>query len=157
MNILGVSCYYHDAAAALLVDGQLVAAAEEERFTRKKHDSDFPQHAIDFCLKYANLTADDLDYVVFYEKPLVKFERILQTTLGTFPKSWAVFRESMVTWFDEKLWIKSKLQTGVGVPANKILFVEHHLTHAASAMFCSPFEEAAVVTIDGVGEWTRPR
>jgi carbamoyltransferase len=154
MNILGVSCYYHDAAAALLMDGQLVAAAEEERFTRKKHDSDFPQHAIDFCLKYANLTADDLDYVVFYEKPLVKFERILQTTLGTFPRSWAVFRESMVTWFDEKLWIKSKLQTGIGVPANKILFVEHHLTHAASAMFCSPFEEAAVVTIDGVGEWT---
>jgi carbamoyltransferase len=154
MNILGVSCYYHDAAAALLMDGQLVAAAEEERFTRKKHDSDFPRHAIDFCLKHADLTADDLDYVVFYEKPLVKFERILQTTLGTFPKSWGVFRESMVTWFDEKLWIKSKLQTGIGVPPNKILFVEHHLTHAASAMFCSPFEEAAVVTIDGVGEWT---
>ncbi len=154
MNILGVSCYYHDAAAALLVDGQLVAAAEEERFTRKKHDSGFPQHAIDFCLKYANLTADDLDYVVFYEKPLVKFERILQTTLSTFPKSWGVFRESMVTWFDEKLWIKSKLQTGIGVPANKILFVEHHLTHAASAMFCSPYDEAAVITIDGVGEWT---
>lgn len=154
MNILGVSCYYHDAAAALLVDGQLVAAAEEERFTRKKHDSSFPQHAIKFCLNHAGLTADDLDYVVFYEKPLVKFERILQTTLSTFPKSWGVFRESMVTWFDEKLWIKSKLQTGIGVPANKILFVEHHLTHAASAMFCAPFDEAAVVTIDGVGEWT---
>ncbi|MBN1991310.1 MAG: carbamoyltransferase [Anaerolineae bacterium] len=154
MNILGVSCYYHDAAAALLMDGQLVAAAEEERFTRKKHDSSFPQHAINFCLKHAQLSPDDLDYVVFYEKPLVKFERILQTTLGTFPKSWAVFRESMVTWFDEKLWIKSKLQTGIGVPANKILFVEHHLTHAASAMFCSPFAEAAIITIDGVGEWT---
>lgn len=154
MNILGVSCYYHDAAAALLVDGQLAAAAEEERFTRKKHDSSFPENAIKFCLEQANLTADDLDYVVFYEKPLIKFERILQTTLGTFPKSWGVFRESMVTWFDEKLWIKSKLQTGVGVPANKILFVEHHLTHAASAMFCSPYEDAAVLTIDGVGEWT---
>jgi carbamoyltransferase len=154
MNILGVSCYYHDAAAALLMDGQLVAAAEEERFTRKKHDSGFPQHAINFCLKQAGLTADDLDYVVFYEKPLIKFERILQTTLSTFPKSWAVFRESMVTWFDEKLWIKSKLQTGIGVPPSKILFVEHHLTHAASAMFCAPFEDAAVVTIDGVGEWT---
>ncbi len=154
MNILGVSCYYHDAAAALLMDGQLVAAAEEERFTRKKHDSSFPQNAINFCLNHAGLTPDDLDYVVFYEKPLVKFERILQTTLSTFPSSWGVFRESMVTWFDEKLWIKSKLQTGIGVPANKILFVEHHLTHAASAMFCAPFEEAAVVTIDGVGEWT---
>jgi len=154
MNILGISCYYHDAAAALLVDGNLVAAAEEERFTRLKHDSSFPQHAINFCLNYANISADDLDYVVFYEKPLIKFERILQTTLSTFPKSWGVFRESMVTWFDEKLWIKSKLQTGVGVPANKILFVEHHLTHAASAMFCSPYEDAAVITIDGVGEWT---
>jgi carbamoyltransferase len=154
MNILGVSCYYHDAAAALLVDGNLVAAAEEERFTRKKHDSSFPKHAIDFCLKFAGLTADDLDYVVFYEKPLVKFERILQTTLSTFPKSWAVFRESMVTWFDEKLWIKSQLQTSIGVSPKKILFVEHHLTHAASAMFCSPYEDAAVLTIDGVGEWT---
>jgi len=154
MNILGISCYYHDAAAALLVDGKLVAAAEEERFTRMKHDSSFPQHAINFCLNYANITADDLDYVVFYEKPLIKFERILQTTLSTFPKSWGVFRESMVTWFDEKLWIKSKLQTGVGVPAKKVLFVEHHLTHAASAMFCSPYQDAAVITIDGVGEWT---
>jgi len=154
MNILGVSCFYHDAAAALLVDGDLAAAAEEERFTRKKHDSSFPEHAIKFCLDYAGLTADDLDYVVFYEKPLVKFERILQTTLSTFPKSWGVFRESMVTWFDEKLWIKSKLQTAIGVPPKKILFVEHHLTHAASAMFCSPYSEAAVLTIDGVGEWT---
>lgn len=154
MNILGVSCYYHDAAAALLVDGQLVAAAEEERFTRKKHDSSFPQHAINFCLKQAGLTAADLDYVVFYEKPLVKFERILKTTLSTFPKSWGVFRESMVTWFDEKLWIKSQLQIGIGVPTSKILFVEHHLTHAASAMFCSPYADAAVITIDGVGEWT---
>lgn len=154
MNILGISCYYHDAAAALLMGGELVAAAEEERFTRKKHDSSFPRQAIEFCLKHAGLKAEELDYVVFYEKPLVKFERILQTTLSTFPKSWGVFRESMVTWFDEKLWIKSKLQTGIGVPANKILFVEHHLTHAASAMYCAPFEEAAVVTIDGVGEWT---
>ncbi len=154
MNILGVSCYYHDAAAALIMDGNLIAAAEEERFTRKKHDHSFPQHAIEFCLKQANLNADDLDYVVFYEKPLVKFERILQTTLSTFPKSWGVFRESMVTWFDEKLWIKSHLQTKIGVPVNKILFVEHHLSHAASAMFCAPYKDAAVLTIDGVGEWT---
>lgn len=154
MNILGISCYYHDAAAALLMDGMLIAAAEEERFTRKKHDPSFPQHAIDFCLQMGNLTANDLDYVVFYEKPLDKFERILQTALITFPKSWGVFRESMITWFDEKLWIKTQLQKGVGVPRQKIIFVEHHLTHAASAMFCAPFEEAAVITIDGVGEWT---
>lgn len=154
MNILGISCFYHDAAAALIVDGQLVAASEEERFSRQKHDSSFPEQAIDFCLQFAGLSVDDLDYVVFYEKPLVKFERILQTTLSTFPKSWGVFRESMVTWFDEKLWVKSRLQTGIGVPTSKILFVEHHLSHAASAMFCSPYQEAAVLTIDGVGEWT---
>lgn len=154
MNILGISCYYHDAAAALLVNGHLVAAAEEERFTRKKHDHNFPTNAIDFCLKTAHLTAQELDYVVFYEKPLVKFERILQTALSTFPKSWAVFRESMITWFNEKLWIKSQLQTKIGVPTKKILFVEHHLSHAASAMFCSPYADAAVLTIDGVGEWT---
>lgn len=154
MNILGISCYYHDAAAAILVDGILIAAAEEERFTRKKHDFSYPEHAINFCLKRAGLTAADLDYVVFYEKPLLKFERILQTTLSTFPRSWAVFGEAMVTWFDEKLWIKSQLQTKVGVKPDQILFVEHHLSHAASSMFCSPFEEAAVLTVDGVGEWT---
>ncbi|MDM8520704.1 carbamoyltransferase N-terminal domain-containing protein [Anaerolineales bacterium HSG6] len=154
MNILGISCFYHDAAAALLVDGEVVAASEEERFTRKKHDSSFPEQSINFCLNHAGLTVKDLDYVVFYEKPLLKLGRILQTTMSTFPQSWGVFRESMVTWFDEKLWIKSKLQTGIGIPTEKILFVEHHLSHAASSMFCSPFKEAAVMTIDGVGEWT---
>ncbi|HRV96861.1 MAG TPA: carbamoyltransferase N-terminal domain-containing protein, partial [Anaerolineae bacterium] len=154
MNILGISCYYHDAAAALLVDGRLAAAAEEERFTRKKHDHNFPTHAIDFCMKQANISAADLDYVVFYEKPLIKFERIMQTALYTFPKSWGTFRESMVAWFNEKLWIKGQLQTRIGVPTNKILFIEHHLSHAASAMFCSPYQDAAVLTIDGVGEWT---
>ena len=154
MNILGISCYYHDSAAALLQDGMLIAAAEEERFSRIKHDSDYPKHAIAFCLEQGNITADDLDYVVFYEKPLVKFERILQSSLSTFPKSWAFFREGMVAWFDKKLWVKSRLQTEIGVPTDKLLFVEHHLSHAASAMFCSPYEDAAVLTIDGVGEWT---
>ena len=154
MNILGVSCYYHDAAAVLLQDGILVAAAEEERFSRKKHDSDFPAHAIQFCLKQGGITAADLDYVVFYEKPLQKFERILLGSLANFPKTWAFFREAMVNWFDLKLWIKSRLQTEIGVPTDKILFVEHHLSHAASAMFCAPYEDAAVLTIDGVGEWT---
>ncbi|HZW03152.1 MAG TPA: carbamoyltransferase N-terminal domain-containing protein, partial [Anaerolineaceae bacterium] len=152
--ILGVSCYYHDAAAALLVDGQLAAAAEEERFSRKKHDHGFPVHAIRYCLRTAGLTAADLDYLVFYEKPLLKFERILLNSLETFPRSYAVFREAMVAWFNEKLWIKSQLQTRIGVPVEKILFIEHHLSHAASAMFASPYADAAVLTVDGVGEWT---
>ena len=154
MYILGISCYYHDAAAALLQDGALVAAAEEERFTRKKHDYGFPEHAIDFCLRQAGITGRDLDYVVFYEKPLLKFVRILLTTVQTCPKSWGVFRESMITWFNEKLWIKGHILTKLDIPDEKLLFVEHHLSHAASAFFCSPYKEAAILTIDGVGEWT---
>jgi carbamoyltransferase len=154
MNILGVSCFYHDSAAALLQDGLLVAAAEEERFTRKKHDNGFPGNAIRFCLESAGITSQDLDYVVFYEKPFVKFERILLTTLGTFPRSWQVFSEAMINYFDEKLWIKNVLMREVNVPAEKVLFVDHHVSHAASAMFASPFDQAAIVTLDGVGEWT---
>ena len=154
MYIMGISCYYHDAAATLLQDGMLVAAAEEERFTRKKHDYGFPSQAIDFCLRQAGITRRDLDYVVFYEKPLLKFERILMTTLQTFPQSWAVFRESMITWFNEKLWIKGNILTKLDIPNEKLLFVEHHLSHAASTFFCSPYDEAAILTIDGVGEWT---
>ena len=153
MTILGISCFYHDAAAALLRDGKLVAAAEEERFTRKKHDYDFPSHAIEFCLRTAGIKGSDLDYVVFYEKPLLKFERILMTTLGMFPRSYRVFREAMITWLRDKLWIKGHLQNTLNVPPEKILFIEHHLAHAASAFFCSPFEEAAILTVDGVGEW----
>lgn len=154
MYILGVSCYYHDSAAVLLRDGQLVAAAEEERFTRLKHDNGYPTQAIEFCLRQAGITSHDVDYVVFYEKPLVKFERILMTTLGAFPRSYPVFRESMIAWFNEKLWVKSKLRTSIDIPPERVLFVEHHLSHAASALFASPFEDAAVLTIDGVGEWT---
>ncbi len=154
MNILGVSCFYHDSAAALLQDGMLVAAAEEERFTRKKHDNGFPGHAIRFSLERAGIASQDLDYVVFYEKPFVKFERILLTTLGTFPRSWQVFGEAMINYFDEKLWIKNVLMREVNVPAEKVLFVDHHVSHAASAMFASPFEQAAILTLDGVGEWT---
>ncbi len=154
MHILGISCYYHDSAAALLGDGTLIAAAEEERFTRLKHDYSFPHHAIEFCLDQVGITGQDLDYVVFYEKPLLKFERILMTTLGTFPRSWGVFRESMIAWFNEKLWIKSQLLDKLGIPEEKLLFTEHHLSHAASAFFSSPYEEAAILTVDGVGEWT---
>jgi carbamoyltransferase len=154
MDILGVSCYYHDAAAVLLRDGMLVAAAEEERFSRKKHDYNFPQRAIDFCLRQGNIKGADLDYVVFYEKPLVKFERILMTTLGRFPEAWRVFREAMIAWINQKLWIKGQLVRTLNVPAERVLFIEHHLAHAASTLLCSPFEEAAILTIDGVGEWT---
>lgn len=154
MHILGISCFYHDAAAALLQDGYLIAAAQEERFTRVKHDPSFPSHAIAFCLRQAGITAQDLDYVVFYEKPFLKFERLLFSILGTFPRSWKVFRESMLTWFGEKLWIKNLIREKVGAEEKKILFCEHHLSHAASALFCSPFTEAAILTVDGAGEWT---
>jgi carbamoyltransferase len=154
MNILGVSCYYHDAAAALLQDGILVAAAEEERFTRKKHDSGFPTHAIWFCLEQAGIDPGELDYVVFYEKPLVKFERILTTAVSTFPRSAGMFREAMIAQFDNKLWIRSLLAGRLGLPAEKVLFVDHHIAHAASAFFCSPYKDAAILTVDGVGEWT---
>ncbi|HEX7242051.1 MAG TPA: carbamoyltransferase [Longimicrobiaceae bacterium] len=154
MHILGISCFYHDAAASLVRDGVVLSAAEEERFSRRKHDHGFPFQAIAFCLEHAGITADDLDFVVFYEKPLVKFERILTTALRSFPRSWKTFGESMITWFDEKLWVKAFIQKNLGVPPEKILFVDHHVSHAASAFFCSPFEEAALLTVDGVGEWT---
>jgi carbamoyltransferase len=154
MNILGISCYFHDAAAALLQDGQLIAAAEEERFTRKKHDYEFPQHAIDFCLRLGGISGEDLDYVVFFEKPLRKFERIILSSMQTFPRSQRVFREAMVAWFADKLWIKQLIQKRLGVSPAKIMFSEHHLSHAASTFYCSPFNEAAILTVDGVGEWT---
>jgi len=154
MYILGISCYYHDSAAALLEDGQLVAAAEEERFTRIKHDFDFPKNSIRFCLDYAGISGKDLDYVVFYEKPFHKFERIFMTTLQTFPRSWNVFREAMITWLSDKLWVKSTICSELQIESGKLLFGEHHLSHAASAFYPSPFEEAAILTVDGVGEWT---
>ncbi len=154
MYILGISCFYHDSAAALLKDGALVAAAEEERFSRQKHDYGFPERAIDFCLKKGQVTAQDLDYVVFYEKPFLKFERILMTTLDTTPQSWRVFREAMISWLKEKLWIKNLILSRLNISPDRLLFTEHHLSHAAAAFFCSPFEEAAILTVDGVGEWT---
>src|SRR5215470_5336112 len=154
MDILGISCFFHDAAAALLGDGQLLAAAEEERFTRKKHDFEFPANAIEFCLRTGGVEARDLDYVVFFEKPFVKFERLLLTSLQAFPRSYPLFREAMITWLGDKLWIRQLIQKRLGVAPEKILFSEHHLSHAASAFFCSPFDEAAILTVDGVGEWT---
>ena len=154
MYVLGISCFYHDAAAAILRDGVLIAAAEEERFSRKKHDSGYPVHAVQFCLEEARITPDELDYVVFYEKPLPKFERVLTSMLATWPRSLVAFREAMIVWLTEKLWVKDKIRGQLGIPREKILFVEHHLSHAASAFFCSPYDESAVLTLDGVGEWT---
>lgn len=154
MYILGLSFYYHDSAVALIKDGELVAAAMEERFTRLKNDNGFPARAIEFCLKKAGITANDLEHVVFYEKPFIKFERILMTALGTYPRSLDPWREAMFVWLPEKLWIKTKLHNHLGVDSSKILFCDHHMSHAASAFYCSPFDEAAVLTIDGVGEWT---
>src|ERR1700740_336115 len=153
MHILGISCYCHDAAAAILRDGQLIAAAEEERFSRVKHDFGFPKHAIEFCLREAKIDAKDLDYVVFYERPFKKLDRLLISVLQTYPQSWKVFRESMIGWMLDKLWIASTLQSELGISRDRVLFSEHHLSHAASAFLCSPFEESAILTVDGVGEW----
>lgn len=154
MYILGISCYYHDAAAVLLKDGLLVAAAEEERFSRNKHDHGFPKLAIEFCLRHEGISRREIDYVVFYEKPLVKFERILMSNLATFPRSWRGFGEAMNLWFREKMWIKSVLKRELGLNSEKVLFSDHHLSHAASAFFASPFDESAILTMDGVGEWS---
>lgn len=153
MYILGLSCFFHDAAAALLKDGVLVAAAEEERFTRKKHDYSFPVNAIQFVLDFEGIRGEDLDYVAFFEKPFQKFERILMTSLQMFPRALPVFREAMITWMLDKLWVSALITEKIGVPREKILFSEHHLSHAASSYLCSPFDEAAILTVDGVGEW----
>jgi len=152
MNILGISCFYHDAAAALVQDGALVAAAQEERFTRKKHDQDFPKHAIDFCLGSGQLEPQDLDFVAFYDKPFIKFDRILQTYIATWPKGLFSFLKAMPVWIKEKIWIPQTIRSELGYEG-EILFAEHHVSHAASAFLVSPFEEAAILTTDGVGEW----
>lgn len=154
MYILGISAFYHDSAAALIKDGALVAAAMEERFSRVKHDSGFPKLAAQFCLEQAGISPQDLEYVVFYEKPLLKFERILQTSLNSFPRSLGFWRESMLTWLGDKLWVRSHVARGIGVPYSKVLFCDHHMSHAASAYFACPFKDAAILTVDGVGEWT---
>jgi len=154
MYILGISCYYHDAAACLLKDGEVIAAAEEERFTRIKHDASFPVNAITFCLDYANIKGEELSYVVFNEKPFSKVERIIKTIIATYPRSVSLFLEFMKKYTADKLWIKSKIEEILAIDSNKILFCQHHLSHAASSFFCSPFQEAAILSVDGVGEWT---
>ena len=153
MIILGISCYFHDASAALISDGNLLAAAEEERFTRIKHDYSYPTNAIEFCLKKAAIDASDIDYVVFFEKPFTKFERLLKTAIQGFPKTYWMFAQSMRTWLFDKLWIKSLIADHLKIDPKNIMFSEHHISHAASAYYCSPFQESAVLTFDGVGEW----
>jgi carbamoyltransferase len=152
MNILGISCFYHDSAAALLKNGELVAAAQEERFTRKKHDQNFPTNAIRYCLQEGKIRTQDIDYIGFYDKPFVKFERILSTYIATFPRSLPSFLKALPVWLKEKLWIPQKIREELG-DTGKLLFVDHHLSHAASTFFVSPFSEAAILTADGVGEW----
>lgn len=153
--ILGISAYYHDSAAALVDDGVVVAAAQEERFSRKKHDHAFPAGAIAYCLEQAGITASDLDHVVFYDKPLLKFDRLLETYLAFAPVGFRSFLMAMPLWLRQKLHLQREIQRGLGGGFNKrIIFPEHHESHAASAFFPSPFDQAAIVTIDGVGEWT---
>ncbi|MBI2191620.1 MAG: carbamoyltransferase [Planctomycetes bacterium] len=153
MNILGISCYYHDSAAALVQDGKLVAAAEEERFNRQKHYFGFPELAIRYCLKEGRIAPGDLDYIAFYEKPLLKFERLFTTFVATWPLSLNTFRLAMPIWLKEKLWLRKRILRSLGVD-KPVLFGEHHLSHAASAFLVSPFTEAAILTLDGVGEWS---
>jgi carbamoyltransferase len=161
MKILGISAYYHDAAAALVVDDQVVAAAQEERFTRKKHDSEFPANAVNYCLSEAGLRPADVDYVAFYDKPFLKFERLMETYLAFAPRGFSSFKQALPVWVKDKLFQKDGLikELKKHIDGNtdwaaKLLFSEHHLSHAASAFYPSPFQRAAVLTMDGVGEWT---
>jgi len=154
-NVLGISAYYHDAAAALLRDGKIICAAQEERFTRKKNDADFPENAIQFCLRYANLDPAQLDAVVFYDKPVLKFARLLETYLAVAPGGWRTFPTVLSNWLGEKLDLRKAIRARLPELCGdcEILFTEHHQSHAASAFYPSPFDEAAILTIDGVGEW----
>ena len=160
MRILGISAFYHDSAAALIEDGRILAAAQEERFSRKRHDAGFPRSAIEFCLAFANVRAGDIDFVVFYEKPFLKFERLLETYVGFAPRGLASFAKAMPLWLREKLFLRrlladefSRLASDVDWDG-RLMFSEHHFSHAASAFFPSPYREAAILTVDGVGEWT---
>ena len=153
MNILGISAFYHDSAACLVQDGNIVAAAQEERLSRKKHDHRFPENAIKYCLDSAGINGQNLDYIAFYDKPFLKFERILQTYHEYAPKGLRSFLKAMPLWISQKLWIKDLIRNSTNFEG-KIIFPEHHESHAASAFFASPFQEAAFLTLDGVGEWT---
>src|SRR5262245_41187008 len=152
MNILGLSAFYHDSAACLVRDGEIIAAAQEERFTRKKHDHGFPTHAIRYCLQEGGLESGELDLVAFYDKPFIKFERLLTTYLAYAPRGLNSFIKAMPLWLKSKLWMKELIQQKLAF-GGKMIFPEHHESHAASAFYPSPFQEAAFLTLDGVGEW----
>ena len=159
MIIIGISAFYHDSAVAIVRDGKIIAASQEERFTRKKHDSSFPTNALQSCLEIAGINISEIDIVVFYEKPLLKFERLLETYITYAPRGFNSFRSAIPLWLRDKLFLKNllvkelrKIDQQVSWD-DKILFSEHHLSHAASAFYPSPFQEAAVLTLDGVGEW----
>ena len=152
MNILGLSAFYHDSAACLVQDGKIIAAAQEERFTRKKHDASFPKNAVEFCLQKGGIQVSDLDYVGFYDKPFIKFERILETYLGIAPKGIKQYLAAIPIWLKDKLWTRTNIRNKLGY-SGTVLFAQHHESHAASAFFPSPFQEAAILTMDGVGEW----
>jgi carbamoyltransferase len=154
MHVLGISCFYHAAAAALVCDSRLIAAGEKERFSRRKHDFGWPAHAIAYCLREAGITINDVDHVVFYEKPILKFERILSCYISTWPQSYVAFAKALPLWLKDRLRLKDYIQKQLGTD-HDILFAEHHMSHAASAFLVSPFEEATILTLDGVGEWTR--
>src|SRR5262245_39116015 len=160
MRILGISAYYHDAAAALLRDGQVIAAAQEERFTRTKHDASFPHHAIRACLASTGMRPEELDFVAFYDKPFLKFERLLETYLAFAPRGFSSFKSALPVWVKDKLFQRGQIVKELKAIHGKVrwddklLFSEHHLSHAASAYYPSPFQSAAVLTMDGVGEWT---
>jgi len=153
MNILGISAFYHDSAACLVLDGKIVAAAQEERFTRKKHDHNFPSNAIDYCLREAGITTKQLDYVAFYDKPWIKFERLLETYLAFAPVGIKSFMMAMPLWLKQKLWMGELIQKELGGYEGEMIYPEHHQSHAASAFYPSPFEHSAFITMDGVGEW----
>ncbi len=152
MDILGISAYYHDSAACLVRDGEIIAAAQEERFSRKKHDHRFPSNAVSYCLREGGIERSQLDYVAYYDKPLQTFERLLETYLAFAPSGVRSFLQAMPLWLREKLWMRDHIATECGDSGN-VLFTEHHESHAASAFFPSPFDSAAILTIDGVGEW----
>ena len=153
-RVLGISAWFHDSAAALVEDGRITAAAQEERFTRQKHDPRFPRQAAAYCLDAAGVGVDDLDAVVFYEKPLLKFDRLIETYLAFAPQGFGSFAKAIPVWIKEKLFLEGEMRKAPGGEyARRFIFGEHHVSHAASAFFPSPFDEAAVLTLDGVGEW----
>src|SRR5256712_4518879 len=153
MKILGISAHYHDSAAAIVIDGVPLCAVQEERLSRRKNDAGFPLAATEWCLEHAGMEPEELDAVVFYEKPMLKFDRILTCALRAFPRSWRMFPKAMKNSLGEKVWVRGIISSHLGVPASKILFTEHHQSHAAAAFLTAPTRRAAILTADGVGEW----